>query len=61
MTGLCSLMAENPPKNNLKWHANFVVRREMTKDVFKDMKKAGGASVTFGIESGFAESFRFNE
>jgi radical SAM superfamily enzyme YgiQ (UPF0313 family) len=48
----CGLMIENPPKKGLGWHANTVIRPEMTPDMLNKMKKAGCFQLTYGIESG---------
>lgn len=48
----CDLMILNPVKSGLKWHANVIVRPEMTLEVLSKMKKAGCHHLTYGIESG---------
>ena len=52
LTDLCSLMLGGPLGGKLKWHANLIVRKEMTEAVFRMMADAGCKHVTFGIESG---------
>jgi len=47
-----TLMSEKKPKKNLKWHANMVIRGDMTEEIFIKMKKAGCEHITYGIESG---------
>ena len=49
---LCNLIISNPLKKNLKWHANAIIRPQMTSEVCKKMKTAGCDHLTFGIESG---------
>jgi hypothetical protein len=48
----CTLMTEGDLKGRLEWHANLIVRKEMTEAVFQKMAAAGCSHVTFGIESG---------
>jgi len=48
----CGLMISSPPKAGLKWHANLIIRPEMTDTVFLKMKSSGCEHVTYGIESG---------
>ena len=50
LEGFCDLMIKN--KIHVRWHANAVVRKEMTSHIFRKMKKAGCFQLTFGIESG---------
>jgi len=47
-----TLMSENMPKKNLKWHSNMVIRGDMTKELFLKLKRAGCEHITYGIESG---------
>ncbi|MCM8757809.1 MAG: B12-binding domain-containing radical SAM protein, partial [Candidatus Omnitrophica bacterium] len=48
----CDLMINKPLKKKLGWHANMVIRQEISKDLCKKMKEAGCKHLTFGIESG---------
>lgn len=48
----CDQMISGPVKPHLKWHANVVIRPEMTAEVLSKMKKAGCHHLTYGIESG---------
>lgn len=48
----CDLMIAKLPRENLLWHSNMIIRKEMTLDVAKKLKAAGCYHVTFGIESG---------
>lgn len=48
----CNLMISSPPKENLLWHANAVIRPEMTPEIFRKMKEAGCLRLTYGLESG---------
>ncbi len=48
----CELMVLNPIKPGLRWHANVIIRPEMTPLVLSKMKKAGCHHLTYGIESG---------
>jgi len=48
----CELMVAYPIKSGLKWHANVIIRPEMTRDVLSKMKQAGCYHLTYGIESG---------
>jgi len=48
----CDLMIKRPLKKKLKWHANVVIRPEMTEEICRKMKEAGCHHLTFGIESG---------
>lgn len=49
---LCDLMIANPPRENLVWHSNMIIRKEITLDVAKKLKASGCNHITFGIESG---------
>ncbi len=48
----CDLMILDPVKPGLRWHANVVIRPEMTPAVLSKMKQAGCHHLTYGIESG---------
>lgn len=48
----CELMILNPIKPGLRYHANVIIRPEMTPAVLSKMKKAGCHHLTYGIESG---------
>lgn len=48
----CDLMIANPPRKNLLWHSNMIIRKEMTLDIAKKLRASGCCHVTFGIESG---------
>lgn len=48
----CDLMISKPIKADLKWHANVIIRPEMTSELLVKMKKAGCSHLTYGIESG---------
>jgi anaerobic magnesium-protoporphyrin IX monomethyl ester cyclase len=48
----CNLMISSPIKPGLSWHANVIIRPEMTPEVLSNMKKAGCHHLTYGIESG---------
>lgn len=48
----CDLMIKKMPKDNLVWHSNMIIRKEMTFELMKKLKKAGCKHVTYGIESG---------
>ncbi|MBN1823116.1 MAG: B12-binding domain-containing radical SAM protein [Endomicrobiales bacterium] len=52
LTEFCDLMAGGTLRGGLQWHANLIIRKEMTLEVFRKMKSAGCTHVTFGIESG---------
>jgi len=46
------LMIASPPKKGLRWHANAVIRPEMTPQILRKLKKAGCLRLTYGLESG---------
>lgn len=48
----CDLIISNPVKQGLRWHANVVIRPDMTLEIFQKMQKAGCYHLTYGIESG---------
>jgi MoaA/NifB/PqqE/SkfB family radical SAM enzyme len=52
LTEFCELMIREPLKENLRWHANVVIRPQMTKDALQKMRKSGCFHLTYGIESG---------
>ncbi|NLB34206.1 MAG: B12-binding domain-containing radical SAM protein [Elusimicrobia bacterium] len=45
-------MIANPPKEGLRWHANAIIRPEMTPEILQKLKKSGCLRLTYGIESG---------
>lgn len=52
LSDFCDLMIANPPKDNLKWHANIVIRPEMSRELLFRMKQAGCHHLSIGIETG---------
>lgn len=48
----CRHMIERPITADLTWHANAIIRPEMTPEFMQLMKRAGCMRLTFGIESG---------
>ncbi len=48
----CDLMIAQPLKKDLRWHANIVIRPEMTRDLLLKMKQAGCVHLSVGIETG---------
>ena len=52
LTDFCDLMISNPVKQSLRWHANAIIRPEMTPELLRKMKRAGCHHLTYGIESG---------
>lgn len=52
VTEFCDLVIAEPLKGDLRWHANAIIRPQMTPGVCKKMRQAGCHHLTFGIESG---------
>ncbi|MBM3255300.1 MAG: radical SAM protein, partial [Candidatus Omnitrophica bacterium] len=52
LTELCNLMIDSPPKRGVRWHANIIIRPEMTKELLLKMKNAGCYHLSVGIETG---------
>lgn len=55
----CDLMIPDPIKPGLRWHANVIIRPEMTPAVLSKMKQAGCHHLTYGIESGSQQVLDF--
>ncbi|MFH0791512.1 MAG: radical SAM protein, partial [Candidatus Omnitrophota bacterium] len=52
LSDFCDLMIANPPKQGIRWHANIIIRPEMTKELLLKMKQAGCSRLSIGIETG---------
>lgn len=48
----CDLMIAQPPKKGIRWHANIIIRPEMSREVMLKMKEAGCVRLSIGIETG---------
>jgi len=54
----CDLTIKSPVKGRFKWHANAIIRPEMTEELAKKMKEAGCWQLSIGIESGSQKVLR---
>jgi len=53
---LCNLLIEN--ETNIKWGGQAIIRREMSLEFLKKMKKAGCYYLSYGVESGSDDILR---
>lgn len=52
LSDFCDLMVADPPKKGIRWHANIIIRPEMTLELMHKMKQAGCHHLSVGIETG---------
>jgi len=52
LSDFCDLMIKDPPKSGIRWHANIIIRPEMTMELMNKMKQAGCHHLSVGIETG---------